>query len=106
MNVRVSDVGLGAFDEVCKTRGVRRSVGFREAMSMWMRPPSGMGSRVAEVPVSALSGPEVEELRWWRDFAARTVLNGDTDRHVQAGVDLAGWTFHVVADRDENLEIA
>lgn len=105
VNVRVSEAGLAAFDEVCKTRGVRRSEGWREAMSAWMRPPSGMGGKTTGSS-SALSRSDVEELRCWRLFAERTAVNGDPARQITPDVEMHGWTFVVLPQRDENLEIA
>ena len=64
--------------------------------------------REPQVHRSASLSPEQKadaaELAWWRSFAERAVVQGAPE--VRPGMDVAGWTFYIRPQRDENVEIA
>lgn len=112
MNVRVSVEGLAAFDGVCESRGVPRSVAFREAMTRWM--DAGYSSdisrhgydpdRQAKGSVShVLSDAEWRDWLWLNDLAAKAYLGGAP---VKVGERLDGLRFRLEPVLDPDLEIA
>ena len=84
--------------------GCSRSALIRELLAVGMR-SYGRGVR-REDPQGDIGAADWLELRRWREFADRTAINGDPERRVTPDIDMHGWTFLVMPQRDENLEIA
>lgn len=101
MSLRVRPSQWEALGELALRRGMSRQECVRLAISAFTNPSGGVTR-----DQGGLSDTDAKELRQWRAFAERTAVNGDPERRVTPDIDMHGWLFVVLPQRDENLDIA